>query len=118
MSCDLLIANFAKNPILIGFPWKGGLSFGTGTTADFVAVNYSLYDIFFAISPSSTSSIIATPTATVLGDWVIFEFTDEQTVEMTAGEWAGHSFLQLKTNGSPQFVTKLEICIINPVPTP
>lgn len=118
MSCDVLTANFPKNPILIGFPWKGGLSFGTGTSADFTAVNYALYDIFFAISPSITSTISVAATATVSGDWVTFEFTDTQTAAMTAGEWIGHSFLQLKVNGSPEFVTQLKICVIDPVPTP
>jgi hypothetical protein len=117
MSCELLIADFINNPILIGFPWKGGLSFGTGTSAVFTAVDYSLYDIFFAIAATTVSTKFDA-TYTILGEWVTFEFSDTQTSAMTAGEWTGHSFLQLKAGGSPEYVTRLGICVINPVPMP
>jgi len=112
------LASFDGNPILIGFPWKGGLSFGTGEGAAFVAVDYSLYDIFFAIAPILGSNTIFPATSSYAAGLVTFSFTAVQTAQMIQGDWAGHAFLQLKVSGSPDYICQLAVCVIDPVPMP
>ena len=121
MSCStpLPVNKFTNNPILIGFPWKDSLVFATGTLASPTYLDLSLYDIYFAIAPSFTSSISLIPTITKLSNGLAtFEFTDVQTATMAAGTWVGHAFVQLISNGAPDFKMQLEISIIDPVPTP
>lgn len=119
MSCQLPVKRFVNNAIMIGFPWKTSMSFGTGTKADFTGLDLSLYDIYFAIAPSETSTLSVVPTITTYANGLAtFEFTDVQTAAMTAGEWVGHCFIQLKVNGSPEYQMKLAPCVIDPVPTP
>lgn len=118
MACSVPIASFDGNPILIGFPWKGGLQFGTGEGSSFVAVDYSLYDIFFAIAPILGSTTTFTAASSYSGDVVTFSFTDTQTAQMIQGDWAGHAFLQLKVSGSPDYICQVSLCVIDPVPSP
>jgi hypothetical protein len=106
-------------PILIGFQWDYSLQFGTGTRAAPTYLDLDLYDIFFAIAPSATSTLSVVPTITKFANGLAtYRFTAAQTAAMSAGEWIGHSFLQLKSSDSVSFLAKLEICVINPVPTP
>jgi hypothetical protein len=118
MSCGIPIASFVGNPILIGFPWTGGLYFGTGEGDAFVAVDYSLYDIFFAISPSVGSSTTFAASSSTLAGLVTFAFTNTQTAQMTQGDWTGHTFLKLKAGGSPDYIAQVAISVIDPVPLP
>ncbi|NBV95430.1 MAG: hypothetical protein EBR90_01380 [Actinobacteria bacterium] len=121
MACNspLPINKFANNPILIGFAWKDSFTFATGTLASPTYLDLSLYNVYFAIAPSLTSSISLVPTITKLSNGLaIFEFSAVQTATMTAGTWVGHAFVQLISNGAPDFKMQLEITVIDPVPTP
>jgi hypothetical protein len=121
MSCaePLPVNKFKNNPIFKGFPWRDQFTFATGTLAAPDYLDLDLYDIYFAIAPSLTSTNIVIPTITRFEDGLAtFEFTDTQTALMSAGTWVGHCFLTLDLDPVPTFKMQLEITIIDPVPTP
>lgn len=120
MSCNPLPINkFTNNPLLIGFDWKARLVFATGTLASPTYLDLSLYNIYFAIAPSFTSAISLVPTITKYSNGeATFEYSAVQTSTMTAGTWVGHCFVELISNGAPDFKMQLEVNVINPVPTP
>jgi hypothetical protein len=121
MSCaeTLPVNKFKNNPILKGFPWRDQFTFATGTLAAPVYLDLDLYDIYFAIAPSLTSTNIVSPTITTYDDGLAtFEFSDTQTAAMSAGTWVGHSFLSLISDPVPTFKIQLEILVIDPVVSP
>ncbi len=110
---------------MIGFPWKAWMAFGNrpnstnGTLQPIEYLDLSLYNIYFAIAPSFTSTISLAPTITKYANGeVTFEYSAVQTATMTAGTWVGHCFVELISNGAPDFKMQLEVNVINPVPIP
>lgn len=127
MTCasHLPINKLTNNPILIGFPWSTQLTFNTrpasinGALQPLEPLDLSLYDIYFAIAPSLTSTISVVPTITKYPNGLAtFEYSAVQTANMTTGLWVGHCFVELIANGAPDFKMELQINVIDPVPTP
>ena len=118
MTCGATL-KITETPILIGFQWDSSLVFATGTVASPTYIDLSLYDVEFAIAPSATSSISLVPTITKLSNGLAtFRYTAAQTLTMSAGEWVGHCFLKTISSSEISFFMNLEICVLDPVPTP
>jgi hypothetical protein len=118
MTCGATL-KITETPILIGFQWDSSLVFATGTIAAPTYIDLSLYDIEFAIAPSATSTLSIVPTITKLTNGLAtFRYTAAQTLAMIAGEYIGHCFLKTITTSEVSFFINLQICVIDPVPTP